>query len=468
MARNPEKNPDSAEIQFRLANAWQLKGRLELAIEGYRRILALDPEHIKTYLYLGNVMLLQGKTDEAIEIFKRAVEKDPHNEDLRFRYAFVRDLVSRKSALRPDNSTEENHTVIGPGNPDGKLNLNDQKRFQCHRSGWDFALKALEPLHNPDGILFDGFIENNFAWKHWKNDVSPPHILNKLRLEGTYEHLATSAEKGITPYREPWVGFVHNPPNMPKWFHYQESPQTIFSKPIWRESLEHCIGLFCMSDYLADWIRRRTGKPVSRLIHPTEIPELQFDFDKFKDNGKKKIIQIGWWLRKLGAIYRLPIPRGNRLGYEKIRLVPRFFDDADNYLKKLILKETEIHHLERNEAYYSNTRDVQHLPNDEYDQMLSQNIVFLDLYDTSANVAIVECIARTTPILVNPLPAVVEYLGEDYPFYFNSHEEAAEKVLDPGLIQKTHHYLKHCDTRKKLDQTYFRQSMQESEVYRLI
>ena len=105
---------------------------------------------------------------------------------------------------------------------------------------------------------------------------------------------------------------------------------SIFKKTIWRESLERCVGLFCLSDYLAHWLRKQTGKTVSSLIHPTEIPKQQFDFDKFKENENKKIIQIGWWLRKLSAIYRLPISKSNRLGYEKIRLLPRFFDDAYN------------------------------------------------------------------------------------------------------------------------------------------
>ena len=39
-----------------------------------------------------------------------------------------------------------------------------------------------------------------------------------------------------------------------------------------------------------------------------------------------------------------------------------------------------------------------------------------------------------TPIVINRLPAVVEYLGADYPFYFNSLEEARDKALNFDLI----------------------------------
>ena len=97
--------------------------------------------------------------------------------------------------------------------------------------------------------------------------------------------------------------------------------------------------------------------------------------------------------------------------------------------------------------------------------MLCQNIIFLDLYDSSANNAVIECIARGTPLLINPIPAVVEYLGEGYPFYFNDLDEAAEKVKDFDLIKRTHEYLLGCDTRTKLTQEYFRDSIIESPIY---
>ena len=72
---------------------------------------------------------------------------------------------------------------------------------------------------------------------------------------------------------------------------------------------------------------------------------------------------------------------------------------------------------------------------------MSRSVVFLDLYDAIANNAVVECISRQTPILVNPIDSVVEYLGKDYPFYYYSLDEAAEKLEDDDLIQETSDYL---------------------------
>ena len=59
---------------------------------------------------------------------------------------------------------------------------------------------------------------------------------------------------------------------------------------------------------------------------------------------------------------------------------------------------------------------------EEYDDLLSKNIIFIDLYDASANTVVVECIARKTPLLVTRLDAVIEYLGKDYPLYFDNLE----------------------------------------------
>ena len=73
---------------------------------------------------------------------------------------------------------------------------------------------------------------------------------------------------------------------------------------------------------------------------------------------------------------------------------------------------------------------------------MTESVVFLDLYDAVANNAVVECISRQTPILVNPLDSVVEYLGQDYPFYYYSLDEAAEKLENDDLIEETSLYLK--------------------------
>ncbi len=466
----PEPTGDraAAEARGQLANAWLARGKTEAAVKAYLDALALDPGYTPAYIRLAGIALAEGRAQAALHLYEQALAAAPDDTTLRFRRDTLRSWLARAGdQARP---AEASHAPLADlaDNPGGKLNLADAVIITSHRGGWAYAMAALRPLHNRGGVLFDGFIENNFAWRHRIDTPRPPHVLERMRLEGMFEGLATTEEQGIIPYRQPWVGVVHNPPNMPAWFHPQESPQAIFAKGVWQASLPHCIGLFTLSEYQARWLREQTGLPVSALTHPTEIPDLRFDMRRFRDNPHKQIVQIGWWLRKLNAIYALPIARENPLGYEKVRLVPRFFANADAYLQGLLRREREVEGLTIDPLYAQNTRDVQHLPNDAYDRLLAENIAFVELYDANANNAVIECIARGTPLLVNPLPAVVEYLGEDYPLYFTTLAEAAAKAQDVALLDAAHRTLLTCETRGKLSGDYFRASVERSEVYRLL
>lgn len=118
--------------------------------------------------------------------------------------------------------------------------------------------------------------------------------------------------------------------------------------------------------------------------------------------------------------------------------------------------------------FAENTRAVQHLDNEAYDELLAENIAFALLYDAGANNLVVECIARATPLLINPLPAVVEYLGEAYPLYVQDPDQAAAKALDLELVWQAHVYLKALDTRRKLTAHHFLETMESSAVYRAL
>lgn len=325
-----------------------------------------------------------------------------------------------------------------------KMNLQNQHTFSgLHRSGWEFALQSINELHDVNGVLFDGNVEKNFSWYYdrviGENGVQPMEVA------------------GVLPYRQRWVGFIHNPPNAPGWF--DDSNQFMFKTKIFKESLKNCVGLWALSEYHAEWLRKELNILVSVVYHPTDIDVPQFDYNKFLMNEDKKIYQIGWWLRKLNSIYKLPIDKV----YRKIRLDPK----TDNInLQVMYDKEREIMKLEFEERYYKNTYRLNHLSNEEYDKIYTENITFVDLYDASANNAVIEAIARATPILVNPLPAVVEYLGKDYPFYFVSLEEAARKALDMNLVLQTHNYLKESPMRKKITGEYFCKSIKNSEVFK--
>jgi hypothetical protein len=272
-----------------------------------------------------------------------------------------------------------------------------QVTFKEHRSGWAYAMQAFRKLRSPDGVLFDGFVEHTHSW----------------RLREFYRN-------HTVPYQEPWVGVIHNPPRFPSWCDLVHSPRRVLRREPMQESLKHCVGLFTLSAYLADWLRPRVSCPVSPLTHPTEIPDLKFAYRRWVNNQHKQIVAVGYWLRRLHSIQELDTK------YSKAWLVPS--DTA------LFMRDRESRFIETFGLPIGDYRDIPWVENAAYDEILSQNIVFLDLYDASACNAVIECAVRHTPVLVNPLPAVVEYLGHEYPFYYRTLREASEKAGETMLL----------------------------------
>jgi len=321
----------------------------------------------------------------------------------------------------------------------GSIRIGTQQVFGHHRSGWAIAIDALRPEHSETGVLFDGFLDRTFSQE----------------LNPRFHDLALTHS---------WTGFFHNPHSMPEWFPDGPKIERMLETEKFQESLPHCLGLFTLSEDLAQFLRKRVSVAVSALVHPTEIPPAQFDFASFLANDDKKIISIGWWLRRTLSIHYLPLDKASPYRKIRLKLGDALLDTSRNGLSRL-----EFVHEWRNRKlesrYRDNTSDHDYLPPSDYDDWLTRNIVFLDLLCASANNAVIECIARATPLLVNPLPSVVEYLGEDYPLYYNSLEEAAEKACQFDLLLKAHHHLVGSPLRSKLVPEAFLEGFRQSAVY---
>jgi hypothetical protein len=239
---------------------------------------------------------------------------------------------------------------------------------------------------------------------------------------------------------------------VPEWFRSRVSNKAVFATSQWQESFPYCKGLFTLSNYHKMALEQYINVPVCALKHPTPFDVIKWSPKAFNSNKKKRIIQIGWWLRKLHAIYELP-----KSDYTKTFLRV----SKDPYMLELIEKEKAIH-IEKglfDPEMYESAELIDYVPDEQYDKMLMENIVFLDLYDSSANNAIIECIARETPILVNPILPVIEYLGEEYPLYYSNYREAIEKATDYKLVLEAHNYLKSFSIKSELTGDYFRNSL---------
>lgn len=117
--------------------------------------------------------------------------------------------------------------------------------------------------------------------------------------------------------------------------------------------------------------------------------------------------------------------------------------------------------------FYSDINDklnsveiIDYVSNDKYDQLLTENIVFINLVDASAINTLIECMVRNLPIVINNHPSVIELLGENYPLYYNSKDyfninmEVYELLKDTSKIRAAYYYLMRLN-KKQLNIKYF-------------
>jgi len=306
-----------------------------------------------------------------------------------------------------------------------KLNLNKVISFDTHRSGWGYCMDSLRHLHSSSGIFVDSFIEKTFAW----------NIVNNKNLP--------SNER--PPYKKPWIGFLHNPPDTPDWFDNCNSPEAILSRSVFQESLKTCLCIVVLSDYLKNWLEKRIEVPIISVRHPTDPNVKKWNKLQFIKQEKKSVVQVGYWLRKIDSIHRLNItPK-----YKKMWL-PGDINNAVHMLGIYGATQLDYQDTQFKWAGVHLTR----LSNSEYDDLMTHCVAFLDLYNSSANNAVVEPIARNTPILINKIEPVVEYLGEDYPLYFEDLGHAAYLLKNKNNIFSAHDYLRSMN-KEWISGTYF-------------
>jgi hypothetical protein len=277
-----------------------------------------------------------------------------------------------------------------------------------HRGGWNIVKKSLQNFVNSSSdILFLDNVDAHFLW-------DKKYVLNQK-----------------------WFGFIHLTPITPNYL-YNINLNYLFSLNAFTKSLDNCLFILTLSSYITNFIKHKLENmglniKVFTIFHPTDINCPKFTLDNYIINKNKKIIQIGQQLRKITSIYRL------NTNYKKIWLTG--FRDM-NRIKNMLLQEAQDFNY-TNLNY--NDVEMKYLNSfDEYDKLLSENIVFVELFDAAANNAIVECIARNTPILVNKIPGVVDYLGEEYPLYFTNLDDI-DDLLTYENIEKTYYYLKNLN-----------------------
>lgn len=251
---------------------------------------------------------------------------------------------------------------------------------------------------------------NTCFWRHhlstggwgWVSDL----IYKKFNDDNAEMDLHTAYEYQIRDgyLRRPCIAIFHQVVSG-----YIRSLDNLVLKNNWKYNIHKIIGAITVSRNQSNFLLKHGIKNVSCILHPTPLNVKKWKLDNFLKTDR--IIHVGVHCRNLDFFSRLARKQIGGLNY--------FYIAAKEEVPKTI-KKYKIPIMQR-------------LHNEEYNRILTESIVFLQLTSATANNTVLECIARRTPILVNPVDGITDYLGKDYPLYYRNYDEAI------SLIKKIKH-----------------------------
>ena len=304
-----------------------------------------------------------------------------------------------------------------------KFHPNYDLSFLEHRGGWKYILnemKSNEFFSQDSNVEFYDVIEQHFLWRQ--------DVVCKTK----------------------WCGIIHCTNITPPYLN-EINIENMFHNPNFIESLNTCEFIICLSSNVSNFLIKKIICELNKNIkiytlkHPVIFDNIPLFNEKlFFDNDNKKLIQIGQQLRKMTSIYLL-----NDVHCSKMWLT-----GTKNFEKMHSLLKKEIEYLGIDKSKMSTTVEMKYTDTfEEFDELLTKNLVFVDLFDASANNTVLECIVRNTPIIINKLDGVMDYLGEDYPLYYNDLSEVPN-LIETQKILSAHEYLKKMDKKPFKIQTF--------------
>lgn len=283
-----------------------------------------------------------------------------------------------------------------------RLNLHKDIQVSWPDTGWSYVTDQLvSKFHDPQAeTLFVNAVEDLFFFEargYNKNFSPTPETFQSF---------------------DNWVGishqhrmFLNDAPYIDHPMYGLKSKQ-LTNELIWnkkdrewsyfKNSMNRCKCLITLSQYMKDhWKSIFPELNIVNLYHPVAKTQHVFNLEKFKSN--KHVRCLGTWGR-------------NYTVWDELKTDYSKSSSRDNYLS-----------------------------HDEYHLMFTDTVIFLDVEDASANNAVVECIQRNTPILTRNHPAIIEYLGADYPLYFDTLEQASSLLSNIDNVIQAHRYLQQMD-----------------------
>lgn len=142
-----QKDPNDLEALVFLANANMDIGRLEEAVDYYRRAIALDPNNADVITDMGVALVDLGRPDEALEAFELASSVDPSHWQSKLNKAVV--LMTQKNDLQGALKAFEDYLKMGPDVPRRK-EVEEQIELLRRRLGGEARVHGETPPQADD------------------------------------------------------------------------------------------------------------------------------------------------------------------------------------------------------------------------------------------------------------------------------------------------------------------------------
>jgi hypothetical protein len=170
---------------------------------------------------------------------------------------------------------------------------------------------------------------------------------------------------------------------------------------------------------------------VLSVYHPIDIDINNYTHDDLFSVGKfmskKNIYHIGWWLRNFTSFSDFKVPK--------------------DYNKFILLKqEFKSEFYEKFSSIDKNIQIVDEVSDNDYKEIFGNSCIFCDLADAVANNVVLECVKYNTPIIVRRIPSIEEYLGVNYPLFFDDVSDLSkfsnQKTLHKSIVAANEYLLK--------------------------
>lgn len=384
----------------------------------------------------------------------------------------------------------DKHTKNIITKPFNTSNYNQDFHKSVHRYGWNYVTSNLESICSPTGILLDTYLDSSWNSRPhlcpWYGIVHHPDGIPSSYSESSMSRLFKSKFWQLSkPYCQGLISLSSYLSRQLETYVEKKLIHTTFhpmSQLLNQWNLNEwllngkrvlSVGNWLRDEYILYELNYNSKYKIynSRIIPPQKIYAYNMipDKDYILDSGSLGSGSLGSGSLGSGSLGSGSLGSGS-LGSGSLgsgssnNNLWLYFANKYYSRSNIYLSQVEIPNHDRNlkiekevQKKINSVVILPHQTNKEYDELLSSSVVLLYLIDSSASNTLLECIMSNTPVYINRTEASIEYLGVDYPLYYNDIKEVKINVID---IKKAYKYLKNLD-KNRFSIDYFLNSLLE-------